>query len=192
MAAAIYYDFTSPYAYMATARIEDLIPDIEYKPFAYPFILQEIGKTPWPRTDQRESRLTEIRVRVEKYGLPELVLPDGWPVETWSFTPLRAALFADERGKAGDFTRAAFAAAFQEGKSLAELETTLDAAASVGLDPAEVADAVQRPDIKQRLKDITEEARAAGVTGIPTVAVDGELFWGDDRLEDAAAAATNA
>lgn len=60
----------------------------------------------------------------------------------------------------------------------------------MGLDQDEVEAAIQRPEIKQQLKDHTEEAFARGVTGIPTVAVGDDLFWGDDRLEEAAAAAS--
>jgi 2-hydroxychromene-2-carboxylate isomerase len=52
-----------------------------------------------------------------------------------------------------------------------------------------VEDAIERPEIKQRLKDYTETALAKGITGIPTVAIGNELFWGDDRLEEAADAA---
>jgi 2-hydroxychromene-2-carboxylate isomerase len=62
------------------------------------------------------------------------------------------------------------------------------AARQAELDPAELKTAVESPDIKERLKQNTDEAVARGVKGIPTVAIGDELFWGDDRLEDAAAA----
>ena len=58
-------------------------------------------------------------------------------------------------------------------------------AREAGLDPDEVAAGIQRDDIKERLKANTAEALARGVTGIPTVAIGDELFWGDDRLDDA-------
>jgi 2-hydroxychromene-2-carboxylate isomerase len=77
---------------------------------------------------------------------------------------------------------------FVYGHSLAELDSVLGAAREAGLDPDEVREAVGRPEIKERLKSHTEEALARGVTGIPTVAIGDELFWGDDRLEEAAAA----
>ncbi len=64
----------------------------------------------------------------------------------------------------------------------------LDAASEAGLDRDAVAIGVQTPRIKERLRAVTDEAVALGVTGIPTVAVGGELFWGDDRLQDAARA----
>ena len=58
----------------------------------------------------------------------------------------------------------------------------------VGLEPAAVRSAVQDPEIKQKLRTATEAAYELGVFGVPTVAIDDELFWGDDRLQDAAAA----
>ena len=70
----------------------------------------------------------------------------------------------------------------------AEPDTLRDAAAEAGLDPDEVAAAIQRPDIKDRLKDQTNAALERGVTGIPTVEIGDELYWGDDHLEEAAAA----
>ena len=108
---------------------------------------------------------------------------------TWSLVPLRAALVAEERGRLREFSRAAYRKSFVEGRSLAELDNVLAAAREVGLEPDEVGEGIERPEIKQRLKDNTEEALARGVTGIPTVAIGDELIWGDDRLDEAAAAA---
>jgi 2-hydroxychromene-2-carboxylate isomerase len=53
-----------------------------------------------------------------------------------------------------------------------------------------VRDGIESDETKQRLRQQTDDALAEGVTGVPTVAVDGELYWGDDRLEDAATALT--
>jgi 2-hydroxychromene-2-carboxylate isomerase len=102
---------------------------------------------------------------------------------------LRAALVADERGLLREFSSAAYRKAFVESHSLAELDNVLAAAREAGLEPDEVREGIQRPEIKERLKGNTEEALARGVTGIPTVAIGDELFWGDDRLDEAAAAA---
>ena len=58
----------------------------------------------------------------------------------------------------------------------------------VGMQRDAVRDGISRDDVKERLRAHTDDALARGVTGVPTVAVDDQLFWGDDRLEDAAAA----
>jgi 2-hydroxychromene-2-carboxylate isomerase len=183
-----YFDFNSPYAYLAAARIDDLIPDAEWTPIAFPFVLGRLGRLEEAMKRDFEAVRKEVSERAAERGLPPVDAPRGWPIESWSLEPLRAALFADERGRLREFSGAAFRKVFVEGRSLAEPDNLRDAAREVGLDPDEVAEAVGRPDIKQRLKDQTDEALARGVTGIPTVAIGDELFWGDDRLDEAAAA----
>ena len=96
---------------------------------------------------------------------------------------------ADELGRQREFGLAAFRKSFVESRSLADLDNVLAAAADAGLDPDEVAAGIQRDEIKERLKSNTAEAFERGVTGIPTVAIGDELFWGDDHLEEAGAAA---
>jgi 2-hydroxychromene-2-carboxylate isomerase len=98
-------------------------------------------------------------------------------------------MHAEEHGRVKEFSRAAFRKVFVESRLLADLETIRAVAEEAGLDPDEAVEAVERPEIKDRLKERTEEAFARGVDGIPTVAVGDELFWGDDHLEEAAAAA---
>lgn len=75
------------------------------------------------------------------------------------------------------------------GRRLDDLDHVLDAGEEAGIDREGLRAGVQRPEIKQRLRANTDEALRRGVTGVPTVALDGALFWGDDRLEDAAKAA---
>ena len=90
---------------------------------------------------------------------------------------------ADELGRQREFGLAAFRKSFVESRSLADLDNVLAAATDAGLDPDEVAAGIQRDEIKERLKSNTAEALERGVTGIPTVAIGDELFWGDDHLE---------
>jgi 2-hydroxychromene-2-carboxylate isomerase len=103
--------------------------------------------------------------------------------------PLRAAQLADDAGLLREVSRELFRAIFVDGQSLADLDTTLAAAERAGMDSEEVRAGIGRQDVKDRLRASTEEALARGVTGVPTVAVGDELFWGDDRLEAAAAIA---
>ena len=183
-----YFDFNSPYAYLAATRIEDLIPDAEWRPIAFPAILMQLGRLEDFMAEDFGAVTDEVSERVSQRGLPAFKPPPGWPLETWSFAPLRAALFAAERGRLREFSHAAYRKVFAESRSLTELNNVLEAAREAGLDPDQVEDSIQRPEIKERLKDHTQEALASGITGIPTVAVGDELFWGDDRLEQAAAA----
>jgi 2-hydroxychromene-2-carboxylate isomerase len=183
-----YFDFNSPYAYLAAARIEDLIPDAEWRPIAFPFVLGRLGRLEEAMKRDFEAVRQEVSERAAARGLPPVDAPQGWPIESWSLEPLRAAVFAGERGRLREFSAAAFRKVFVEGRSLAEPDNLHDAAREAGLDPDETDEAIQRPEIKKRLKDQTDDAIARGVSGIPTIAIGDELFWGDDHLEEAAAA----
>ena len=187
-----YYDFNSPYAYLAAERIGDLIPDAEWRPIAFAILLSKLGRLE-SVLDQLDPApvAAEIAKRAGDRGLPPFAPPKTWPLGTWSLVPLRAALVADERGRLREFSRAAYRKSFIESRSLADLDSVLAAAREVGLEPDEVRVGIERPEIKQLLKGNTDEALARGVTGIPTVVVGEALFWGDDQLDEAAAAATH-
>ena len=186
---SFYFDFNSPYAWLAAERIDELVPGAEWKPIAFPLLLHQLGRLDEAmRRDPSGARGETVR-RAGERGLPPFTPPEGWPLESWSLAPLRAAVFAGERGRAREFCLAAFRAMFTEGRSLVEMDNIREAAVAAGMDPDEVEEAIGRQDVKDRLKQNTDEALARGITGIPTVVVGDEPFWGDDHLEDAAAAA---
>ncbi len=189
-APAFYYDFSSPYAYLAAHRVDDLLPvRPAWEPIAFGALIRQIGKVPWSLQPgpERERRLRDCERRTAALGLP-LRWPDGWPDGNYSILVLRAALVAAEHDRLREFSRAAFRRGLGEGGDLRDLDTVLACARDAGVDPEIVAAGVERPEIKARLRAATDAALARGVTGVPTVAVGDELFWGDDRLEDAAAA----
>lgn len=189
--AVFYYDVSSPYAYLAASRVDEVLPEPpEWRPIAFGVIVQRLGKVPWSfKADRRES-FDEIARRAAGRGLPEVRYPDGWPAETYSLKPLRAAMLASDGQQLRAVSREFFRTMFVEGRHLADLETVLDAAERAGMDRSAVREGIERQEVKDRLRTETDEALARGVTGVPTVAVGEELFWGDDRLEDAAAALT--
>ena len=94
--------------------------------------------------------------------------------------------WAQTEGAAKAFALAATRRAFVEGRDLSLPDEVLAAARAAGLDPG--PEAFADPAIKLALREATDAAQARGVFGVPTVAVGDELFWGDDRLEEAAAA----
>ena len=188
MEARFYYDLSSPYAYLAAHRVDDLVPGVRWTPIAFGWVLRESGRVPWSLRPGREPRLREIERRAAARGLPALRWPEGWPGETYWLGPPRAALVAEEHGRLREFTLAAFHAHFAEGRGLRDADELAEVAAGCGVDPEAVRTGVERDEVKARLRANTQEAMGAGVAGIPTVAVGGRLFWGDDRLQDAAAA----
>lgn len=186
-----YYDTSSPYAYLAASRVDDVLPEPpEWRPIAFGGIVQRLDKVPWSFNPDRQADFDEIARRAAERGLPEVRYPEGWPVETYSVAPLRAALLASDEEQLRAVSRELFRTMFAEGRHLADVDAVLDAAERAGMDRARVREGIAREDIKQRLRAQTDDALAAGVTGVPTVAVGEQLYWGDDRLEDAAAALT--
>jgi 2-hydroxychromene-2-carboxylate isomerase len=97
---------------------------------------------------------------------------------------------AAELGLVREFSLAAYRQGFGLGRDLTDIDVVLEAADEAGADLAAVREGVERADVKERLRRVTDDARRLGVTGIPTVCVEGTLYWGNDRLEDAAAALT--
>ena len=151
-------------------------------------IIRRTGKVPWSLRPDRSGDFEEIARRAAARGLPPVRYPEGWPVQTYSIIALRAALFVRDQRERRALSRALFHTAFAEGRHLADLDTVLQAAAAAELDAEAVRAGMERQDIKDALRAETDAALSRGVTGVPTVAVGEDLFWGDDRLEDAAAA----
>jgi 2-hydroxychromene-2-carboxylate isomerase len=188
MPAVFRYDFNSPYAYLAALRIDEIFPhppDVEWQPIAFAFLLRAQQRIPWSLDERRSAGLQDIEERIAERGLPPLALPENWPAGSYTLDPLRAALVAADHGLLREYSFAAFERNFVAGTGLKD-GAALEVAAEVGLDPDEVRVAMDA-NAKERLVAATDEAIAAGVPGVPTVTIDGEHFWGDDRLEDAAA-----
>jgi len=130
--------------------------------------------------------MREIERRASAYGLPPIRWPEPFPANT--LFAMRAATFAKEIGRTVSFSLAAFRQAFAAGRDLSEPDNVLLAAASSELHPRALQTAVARDAIKQRLREVTERAGDHGVIGVPSVVVGERVFWGDDRLEEAAEA----
>jgi 2-hydroxychromene-2-carboxylate isomerase len=186
-APVIYFDLGSPYAYLAVSRCERVLGQgVRLQPVLVGAIFAHRGWGSWGHTAERQGNVAEVERRARAYGLPPVRWPEGWPNNT--LAAMRATLWAGERGAGGRFARAAFAAAFAEGKDLSDLDAVREVSAAVGLDADETMLAVADPRIKAELKRVTDEAIADGIGGVPCTRVDGRVFYGDDRLEQAASA----
>jgi len=153
------------------------------------FVTSAHERTPWSMQEgTREPGKRECEKRAAEYGLPPMRWPAGWPIESYSMSALRAAYVAAAAGCLREFCRAAFERNFLDGSGLGTEDDLRAVAEAVGLDPEYVLAGVRRPAVKEKLKLETEDAIRAGVFGVPTVLAGEELFWGDDRLADAAEA----
>jgi 2-hydroxychromene-2-carboxylate isomerase len=99
---------------------------------------------------------------------------------------MRAAVFAERQGVGPEFARAAFEREFARGEDISDVALLDEIGREVGME--NVREAVADPEIKQALREATEQAWERGVQGVPTLEAGGRLYFGDDRLEEAAAA----
>jgi 2-hydroxychromene-2-carboxylate isomerase len=187
--ATFYYDFSSPYAYLTAHRIARGFPvEVRWQPILFGGLIRTIGKTPWSIGDGRDAGVRECERRAAALGLP-LTWPRDWPLGTYSVAVVRAALAAEEQGLVREFSLQAFRQGLGLGRDLRDLEVLVEAARDAGTDVDALIAAAERPETKQHVRTVTDAAVADGITGIPTIDVAGQRFWGDDRFEDAVAAA---
>jgi 2-hydroxychromene-2-carboxylate isomerase len=187
-----YFDLGSPYAYLTAERISGLFSEAgieqpEWQPILLGGLFQRFGRDSWANGPGRAEGIAEVERRAAEYGLPPLVWPEPWPGNT--LVAMRAATFAKQTGRTVSFALAAFRQAFAAGRDLTEPDTVLVAAAACELHPKAVEKAVGTDGVKIALREATDRAAEQGVIGVPSLVVDGEVFWGDDRVEEAVAAA---
>jgi 2-hydroxychromene-2-carboxylate isomerase len=186
--ATFYFDLGSPYAYLTAERLGDAIAEpVHWQPISLGALFKHNGRGSWALAgeESRGAGISEVEQRARRYGLPPVVWPERWP--SHYLMAMRAATFAFSAGRGHEFSIEAFRASFQRGEELSEPDAVLDAAERVGLSREDVRAASEDDAVKLALREATDTAHALGVIGVPTIVVDGEPFWGDDRVQDAAA-----
>ena len=191
--ATFFFDLGSPYAYLTAERISGLFTDAEleqpeWQPILLGGLFQHFGRDSWANGPGREDGIAEVERRAAGYGLPALAWPEPWPGNT--LFAMRVATFAKQTGRTVSFALAAFRQAFAAGRDLTKPDNVLLAAAACELHPNAVSKAAGTEGIKNALREATETAAEQGVIGVPSLLVGEEVFWGDDRVEEAVAAAS--
>jgi 2-hydroxychromene-2-carboxylate isomerase len=183
-----YFDLGSPYAYLAAERINALFDEPpEWQPVLLGGLFKIHGRGSWAEGPGRAEGMREVEQRAAGYGLPAIRWPDPWPGNM--LTAMRAATFAKQIGKVVSFSLAGFRQGFAAGRDLGDPDNVMLAAAACELHPNALTKAVQSRSVKDALRTATDEAAARGVVGVPTVVVEERVYWGDDRLAEAAQAA---
>ena len=181
-----YFDFSSPYGYFASVQVGDLAAEfgriVAWKPIMIGAAFKESGNSPlieqplkgdYSRHDwQRLARLLDV----------PWVLPEPFPIATLAAARAFWWLVDGDEALARRFAHAAFHRYFGEGRDISAAETVAEVAETLDIDGPALLAAVQDPAIKERLKRETDAAIERGVFGSPFVFVDGEGFWGADRL----------
>ena len=189
-ALTFWFDFASTYAYLTAMRIEACASRagvaVRYRPFLLGpiFAAQGWSTSPFNLYPAKGRYMVRDISRIAASRGLAFRLPEPFPAH--SVAAARAALVADDAGRAAPFVQTIFKAEFGEGADIADARTIADVARSAGLDPAAVAEGSADPAIKLRLRQFTAQAQQIGIFGAPMFETDdGELFWGDDRLEQA-------
>ena len=185
-----WYELASPYACLTALRIEKLADEAGVALRWRPFLLGPIFAAQGWNTSPFELYPSKGRYmwrdtarRALKHGF-EFVRPDGFPQNSLAAT--RLALAGREEGWTPAFSKALFRSQFSEGRNIAEEAVLSAALKEAGADPNVALPLSRSEEIKGRLRAEIEYAKSIGIFGAPFfVAGDGELFWGDDRLEEA-------
>jgi 2-hydroxychromene-2-carboxylate isomerase len=178
----------STYSYLTVTRVPDVIRSsgvhVRFRPFHLLQIFKEMNYFPFP-PDAPKTRYMwqDLSRRAQLYGIP-LNLPVTYPASQ-SIVANRIALFGLREGWGYDFMRAAYRNWFVGGKETGSEPNVNASLIEIGQDPARVLPIANGAEIDAALTAETSTAKAAGIFGSPTFSVGEQLFWGDDRLEDA-------
>lgn len=184
-----FYFFGSGYAYLSVLRIADLAAKegvtVNWRPFNVRPLMRENNVMLRDEAQKVRYLWRDIERRSAQHGLP-FVKPPPWPTEP-ELLASRVAMVAAEEGWVTPYTVESFRAWYLDGLPLGTPESLAAILPRVGQDPARVMTLADRPQATARLEAETEAARRLGAFGSPSFAVGDELFWGDDRLEEAVA-----
>ena len=192
-----FYEFASTYSYPAAMRVEEVAAKagvtVRWRPFLLGPIFAEAGWTTSPFNlipAKGRNMWRDLERITADLGLP-FQKPDPFPQN--GLTAARIATYLPDDGKRAAFSRELYRLEFGEGLSIADAEVLGRALEAAGVEPATALIAPGSDAVKQALRATTEDAKAKGLFGAPSiVTADGELFWGNDRIEQAVAWAARA
>lgn len=188
MSAAIdfYFDFGSPYAYCAAARAEEIAAAhgraLVWRPVLLWACRERFGMpAPFRDGPEAEYMRRDFERSAAYHGLP-FVWPPSFSRSTHAAARLFYGIEARDAGQARAFARRALDAHFGEGVDLTDPERLAALAAGVGVSPEAAARFGTSGEVRAKLRQVNEDAIAAGVWGSPFFVLDGEPFFGADRL----------
>jgi len=181
-----YFDFSSPYSYLASEQIEPLGARygrvVDYRPVLLGATFKVSGLQPLVDVPLKGEYSKRDFDRSARFAAVPFVLPQPFPIATVGAARAHLWLKDSDPQRATAFLHAAFRAYFVRGRNLSENPVLMDVLRQVGVDPEPALQAIQQPAIKEQLRAQVDAAVARGVFGAPFLFVDGEPFWGHDRL----------
>lgn len=182
-----YFDFSSPYGYIASTRIDEIAErhgrTVAWRPILLGVVFKTTGMGPLPSVPLKGAySLRDFERSARLYGV-SFKMPTPFPFNAVNPSRLFYWLSDRDAGLARRFAQAAYHAAFPGQQDITRPDTLADLAANLGLKREETLAALNDPAVKDRLKTEVDRGIAAGVFGSPFILVDGEPFWGADRLD---------
>ena len=181
-----YFEFSSPYGYIAAQQVDELGKrvgrQVNWRPMLLGPVFKVTGQAPLVEIPMKGDYSKHDFSRTARRHKIEYRHPEKFPVGT--VAALRAFYWQLDRdpAKARELARAIYKAYFVDGIDISAPANVIEVAASAGLERAALAAALEDPAVKERAKKEVDAAIAAGVFGSPFFVVDGEPFWGSDRL----------
>ncbi len=169
-----YFDFVSPFSYIALHRLPELDASISFKPVLFAGLLQHWGQK-GPAEIPAKRRWT---YRWCTWWAAELGIPFRFPAEH-PFNPLQHLRLALACGSAPAAVKRIFDSVWMSGENATDPRRLSELTKELGIDTARLSS----PEIKDALRKNTEEAAARGVFGVPSFVVDREVFWGADGVD---------
>ncbi len=189
-----YFDFSSSYSYLALPGIERLAADRDVSFNWIPIALGAIFKAnehapPSPKTPKGAYTARDVERTAALNGQPYR-WPSPFPYNSMTAARIFWHIEASDAEKAVEWAKAVFHAAFGEGRDCSNREVLASVATALGLDAEATLAATGDDGVKAKLKAVTGHAMERGVFGAPTFIVGEEMYWGNDRLNQLAAALT--
>lgn len=181
-----YFDFSSPYGYFMSEKIDALAArfgrQVRWRPFLLGAVYKLTGAKALPSLPMKGPYSVRDFERSARFLGLNCRIPSAFPVATQHAA--RAFYWLDEQDSdlARRFAQAVLRAYFVDDRDISQAETVLDVAASLGVDRTALAAALEDDVVKARLRAECDAAIEGGVFGSPYVVIDGEPFWGVDRL----------
>ena len=182
-----YFDFSSPYGYFASTKIDGLAEKhgraVVWRPMLLGAVFKITGQQPLSTVPLKNSYMAHDLTRTAKLLAVPYKLPTKFPAGMQA--PSRAFYWLGDKDRelAKKLAQALFHAYFAEDRDISNPEVTGNVAAKLGVDKAELLHALGEPAVKERLRTEVDAAIARGEFGSPYIVVDGEPFWGSDRLD---------
>ncbi len=183
-----YFSLHSPWTYLGHQHFLAVVGRygcaVTYRPVPLRAVFDETGGLPLPKRHpvRQRYRLVELQRWRERRGVPLILQPTNFPFDP-SLADRFVLAIADSGGDPGEFAGAVMSALWARDENLAAPEAILALARSVGLDGEALHRAAEAADIRQRYDETIALAVQTGVFGAPSYVLDGEVFWGQDRLE---------